>query len=401
MATEKHDLIVIGGGVGGASLAGAMAEAGADVLVLESETQFRDRVRGEAVMPWGVAEAKSLGLEETLTKAGANPLTYWDSYQGADRSGHRNLVTTTKAGEPVQACYHPDLQEALLTRAEDLGATVWRGVRATGVEPGPQPAVLLTLDGNERRLTTRLIVGADGRGSSVRAWSGFRVERDPEQILVTGVLLEGVALSDDATHAWLDTSTGQFVLNFPQGNDRTRSYLCWPASTGRRFSGVSDVPEFLQNVIASGVPSDVYAQAKPVGPLATFDGRSVWATRAFRNGVALVGDAAANTDPTWGQGLSMALRDSRVLKDQLLANEDWDQAGEAYAEGRQDYYGIVHTMEIWQTQLLMETGPEADARRAKAFPTWREDRTRNPDTFLSGPGAPLDEAARRRFFGED
>ncbi len=249
-------------------------------------------------MPWGVAEAKALGLEATLAEANTNPLTFWDSYQGAERSGHRNLVTTTKAGEPVQACYHPDLQEALLRRAEDLGATVRRGTRVTGVEIGPQPAVSLTLDESERIFTARLVVGADGRGSSVRSWAGFEVGRDPEQILVAGVLLEGVALSDDATHAWLDTTTGRFVLNFPQARGRTRSYLCWPAATQRRFSGASDLSELLQQMIASGRPAGVYANAKPVGPLATFDGRSVWAERAYRSGVALIGDAAANTDPT-------------------------------------------------------------------------------------------------------
>jgi hypothetical protein len=31
----------------------------------------------------------------------------------------------------------------------------------------------------------------------------------------------------------------------------------------------------------------------------------------------------------------------------------------------------------------------------------RQDRTRNPDTFLSGPVGPLGESDRRRFFGED
>ena len=383
------------------ALAGAMAKAGADVLVLETETLFRDRVRGEAIMPWGVAEAKTLGLEDTLVKAGANPLTYWDSYQGAERSGHRNLVTTTKAGEPVQACYHPDLQEALLRRAEDLGATVRRGARVTELNPEQVPVVTAESRGRASKLTARLVVGADGRNSSVRTWAGFEVRQDPEQILVAGVLLEGVALSEDATHVWLDTSTGYFVLNFPQGNGRTRAYLCYPAATEKRFSGRSDLPEMLGQSVTAGVPPDVYANAKPVGPLATFDGRSVWADVAYRNGVALIGDAAANTDPTWGQGLSMALRDARVLRDQLLANEDWEQASEAYAEARQQYFGAVHTMENWQTQLLMETGPEADARRAKAFLTWSEDRTRNPETFFNGPGEPLDEAARRRFFGED
>jgi hypothetical protein len=37
-------------------------------LVVERETQFKDRVRGEYICPWGVAEAQKLGLYETLMK---------------------------------------------------------------------------------------------------------------------------------------------------------------------------------------------------------------------------------------------------------------------------------------------------------------------------------------------
>ena len=151
----------------------------------------------------------------------------------------------------------------------------------------------------------------------------------------------------------------------------------------------------------SGVPADVYANSSPIGPLATFDGRTTWAESAYRDGVALVGDAAANTDPTWGQGLSVAFRDTRVLKEQLLAIDDWNAAGGYYAEARDTYFSVVHAVENWQTQLLMDTGTEAEALRSKAMRSWREDRTRNPDTFLSGPGGPLGEPDRRRFFGDD
>ena len=38
-----------------------MAEKGLRVLVLERDREFRDRVRGEALLPWGVAEARQLG----------------------------------------------------------------------------------------------------------------------------------------------------------------------------------------------------------------------------------------------------------------------------------------------------------------------------------------------------
>src|SRR5437588_63300 len=57
-----YDVISVGGGLGGAALAKAMAEHGARTLVLERETTFRDRVRGEGMEPWGVAETRALGI---------------------------------------------------------------------------------------------------------------------------------------------------------------------------------------------------------------------------------------------------------------------------------------------------------------------------------------------------
>ena len=402
--SQDYDLIVIGGGVAGSALAAGMAAAGAQTLVLEAEDSFRDRVRGEAIMPWGVAEARLLGLESVLERAGANPLPFWDSYVGADRSGHRDLTRTTRVGEPVMACYHPSLQGAILEQAEGSGADVWRGVRVDGVsasDGGSLPSMSAERNGSSLRLSARLIVGADGRGSPTRGWAAFPVSRDPERNLVSGVLMDNVALPDDATHAWLDTEKGHFILNFPQGNGRARVYLCYAAGSARRYGGPEDARVVLGECIASGVPAEVYADAIPAGPLATFEGRTTWAESAYHRGVALVGDAAANTDPTWGQGLSMGLRDARVLKELLLSSHDWDSAGQAYAEARQKYFSVVHSVENWQTQLLMDTGPEADAVRTTAMRSWREDRTRNPDTFLSGPDGPLGEPDRRRFFGED
>ena len=52
-------------------------------------------------------------------------------------------------------------------------------------------------------------------------------------------------------------------------------------------------------------------------------------------------------------------------------------------------------------RLLIETGPEADARRTQALPLWGQDASRRIDTFASGPDHHIDEAIRRRFFGEE
>jgi flavin-dependent dehydrogenase len=78
-ASMAYDLIVVGGGMAGSTLARRMSAGGARVLVLEREAQFRDRVRGESLQPWGVAEAQQLGVAELL-----RPL--WRNCAGSRRS---------------------------------------------------------------------------------------------------------------------------------------------------------------------------------------------------------------------------------------------------------------------------------------------------------------------------
>ncbi len=63
---HDYDVIIVGGGLGGAALGKSLAEQGIRVLVLERELAFRDRVRGEYMHPWGVAEARALGLYDLL-----------------------------------------------------------------------------------------------------------------------------------------------------------------------------------------------------------------------------------------------------------------------------------------------------------------------------------------------
>jgi 2-polyprenyl-6-methoxyphenol hydroxylase-like FAD-dependent oxidoreductase len=114
----------------------------------------------------------------------------------------------------------------------------------------------------------------------------------------------------------------------------------------------------------------------------------------------LIGDAAGASDPGYGQGLDVTLLDARVLRDQLLSNDDWNTAADAYAREHAIYYRTIHTVENWFSELLLSIGPEADARRERAFALIAQDPTRFPDHIISGPKLPADEQVRQRLFGE-
>jgi len=63
---DSFDLLIVGGGLAGASLGRSMALAGFRVLIIEKELKFRDRIRGEILLPWGSVEAKDLGIYDIL-----------------------------------------------------------------------------------------------------------------------------------------------------------------------------------------------------------------------------------------------------------------------------------------------------------------------------------------------
>ena len=146
--------------------------------------------------------------------------------------------------------------------------------------------------------------------------------------------------------------------------------------------------------------ADYYAGAKSIGPLASFDASDHWVEQPYRDGVVLVGDAAATSDPTFGQGLSFAMRAARVLRDELTNVSDWNAAGRRYADQHHRSFRACHTVEGWFRRIFQDPSSEAAALRARAMPLIAEDPTRVPDHILSGPDLPLNEDVRARFFAE-
>lgn len=398
----KYDIITVGGGLGGAALAKAMAERGHRVLVLERETTFKDRVRGEWLAPWGVAEAKELGLYDPLVSAGGYHPLWHENRMGPASLGLRDLSATTPQGLHALTFYHPRAQEAALESAERAGAEVRRGARVTGVQSGGPASVSFEVDGRAETASARLVVGADGRGSMVRKWAGFELTQDPDQLFLAGLLFEGLQSPEDTSVLVFNPFQCRNALIFPQGGGRARCYFGAHTANEARLQGEKDIPRFIQLSVEAGLPAEYFANAQPQGPLATFPGADSWVDHPYHDGVALVGDAASHGDQTWGQGMSMTFRDVRLLRDALLTGDDWDRAGHAYAAAQHEQFDALHRIEDWFTKLFMDPSAEAATARMKALPRIAQDGSRIHDGFVCGPdSAPTDEPARRRFFGEE
>jgi 2-polyprenyl-6-methoxyphenol hydroxylase-like FAD-dependent oxidoreductase len=180
-----------------------------------------------------------------------------------------------------------------------------------------------------------------------------------------------------------------------QAKGRWRAYLGYPAGK-IELQGQDKLKTFVAES-ARVVPAlaEAYASAQCTGPQAAFDVSESWVRHPYRDGVALLRDTAATSDPTFGQGMATALRSARVLRDALLRNQNWDKAGDEYALEHDRCFQNMHKVCGWLRTLFQDPSAEASALRQKAMPKIAEDLMKVADHWASGPDLPEDEAVRR------
>jgi menaquinone-9 beta-reductase len=313
------DVVVVGGGIGGAALAYALANHGLGVTVLEGTREYADRVRGESMQPWGVLEARQLGVEDALLQAGAHTAPLWKQY--IDGIGDAADIPVGMMIPDIPGSLnlrHPVACQALVDAAAEAGADVVRGVDRVQIVAGDSPTVSYRFDGRAESVTASLVVGADGRASTVRRQVGITLQRQDPINYIAGLLVDGLeAVPDD--HDVLVGEADLFFLMFHQGDGRARVYLCPGLSGQHRFSGPGGTQQFLAACHLSCYPgSEQVTKAIPAGPCATYPGDDTWTDVPYAPGVVLIGDAAGHNDPIIGQGLSIALRDARLVRDLVL-----------------------------------------------------------------------------------
>jgi 2-polyprenyl-6-methoxyphenol hydroxylase-like FAD-dependent oxidoreductase len=275
---------------------------------------------------------------------------------------------------------HPEACEALNRAAADAGASVVRGVGDVGVTAGPRPIVRYEHDDVEHVVSCRLVVGADGRMSTVRRQLGIGLHQTEPRTMGGGMLVDGL-------HDWpadqlsLGTEGDLYYLVFPRADGRARLYLLHDLRQRGRFAGPDRERAFLDAYRFDCIPgSAMFEAAKPAGPCAFYPMNDSWTDRPHVPGAVLVGDAAGWNDPIIGQGLSIALRDVRFVVDLLRSAKDWpDPLFAPYGLERQERMRRLRLSAAVITDLSATFTPAGVARRRAYDAVFRS------DPVLGGP----------------
>jgi 2-polyprenyl-6-methoxyphenol hydroxylase-like FAD-dependent oxidoreductase len=367
---ESPDVVIVGSVIAGGALAAVLARGGMEVLVLERQSAYRDHVRGEILWPWGVRAARQLGVEPILLGAGATVVPRLDLYD----EGTADPVPIKVAGavtgvEGSLNIAHPRACSALAEAAQAAGADVRRGVRDVHIATGARPHVRWTEnDGRPQETTTALVVGADGRRSSVRSQTGIGLEVDPPAHLIAGMLVEAI----DGMNVEINVMARESDLifySFPQEGGRARLYFCFPAEQQARFAGNGGAERFLRASRLSCIDGVAdWSTARPAGPCGTFPGEDSRTECPIRDGVVLIGDAAGYENPLQGQGLAMALQDVCDVSEVLLSAESGETDLTVYAQQRVTRKRLADLgtiLEVWTNEGCIVQDPGERAARTE------------------------------------
>ena len=321
-------ILIVGGGIGGLSVAAALHARGFTPELIERSDAWRAIGGGIVMQPNGLRVLRTLGVGCAVERAGT-VIRRWDfcDEQGEVLSG-TDLTALWNDSGPFIGIARRELQRALLAGAAAIPSRLGTYITSLTQDDG---AVWVELsDGSAA--TYDLVIGADGVGSSVRGlafnapppvYGDQTVWRSLAPIRPRGLVTLKFLLGD-----------GCFFGLCPVGSDRTYGFgvVAGPPILdpieGRltrlreRFAHFGDI---VQEYLAA-LDSRAEIHCSPIEWLA----EEHWCSGR----VVLIGDAAHASSPMMGEGASLAVEDAGVLAESLRAADTVEQALEAFVVRR-------------------------------------------------------------------
>ncbi len=345
----QYEVVVVGAGPAGLAAALGIARQGIRVAVVAPKAGSAD-TRTAALFTGSLSLLRSLGAWEDC-RAAAEPIL---AIRIVDDMGSllrapEVVFTAAEVGLDALGCNIPNviLTQALRRQAAESDAITVFESAADTLDIGPAAAELRLADGT--RLSTRLVVGADGRKSLCRSAAGIKTrEWTYEQSALTCTFVH--QRPHDGISTEFHRPAGPLTVVPSPGNTSSLVWVDRPA-IARRLAALDDA------AFRAGLEARLQGLLGPIGeigPRGVFPLSGLVAAEAARNRVALVGEAAHVVPPIGAQGLNLGLRDAALIADcvgdavQLGGDVGAPQTLEAYVRARR----LDIATRAWSIDLL-------------------------------------------------
>ncbi len=315
-SSAKADVIIIGGGMVGLSLAIALAQSDVKVAVID-----RDNLQSQLLPAFdGRVSALSLGSQRVLSA-----MKVWESLlpqaepildirvadQDSSSHVHYNYkdVGDTPMGHMVENRY---IRTALLKRSHELPTlTLLAPMQVSHIQRDAYKAIVTLNDGSIWHAP--LIIAADGKHSKLRLDAGIKtIETSYQQTAIVCTIEHELPHAGLALERFLPA--GPFAALPMQHN---RSALVWtePEALAPYMLALNE--QDFTNEISKRL-GDYLGTFKPVGKRFSYPLHLILATRYIDTRFALIGDAAHAIHPIAGQGVNVGFRDVAALTELIL-----------------------------------------------------------------------------------
>lgn len=318
----EFDVLIIGGGMVGAVLCVALAQAGFSVGLVEAKRPAAFvanddyTLRVSAISPASRHLLENLDLWAKIADTRISPyrgMRVWDANGRAVLEFEHTALGLPELGHIVENNLIIDSAWAALGNTR-----IFCPAKLTGLSVGPQHACADLDDGTQLR--AKLIVGAEGAGSPVRKMAGIRTTGWAYgQRCTVGCVSTELSHQAIAWQRFLPTGPVAFL---PLADGRCS--LAWHADEplANELASLDDAAFCRRLSDASG---GVLGEVTAIGKHGAFPLQLLHADEYVRPRIALVGDAAHALHPMVGQGVNLGLLDVAVLAQVLERGRNADR----------------------------------------------------------------------------
>jgi menaquinone-9 beta-reductase len=318
-----YDVVVVGARAAGAATAMLLARRGLRVLAVDRSAPGSDTLSTHALMRGAVTRLERWGVLDRVWAAGTPVITAAAFHYGDEVLDLEVPPTDSVPG--LAAPRRTLLDPLLVDAARESGATVLHETRLVDIEWDDggrvRAAHLSDKTGSTRRVTTDLLVGADGLHSSVVRMVGAPITRQGRH--ASAFIFRHVTGAELPRHqyTWLyRPGLGAGVI--PTNGDAWCVFAAMSPTEFRAFGRHN--PQATMAATLQALDPDLagaVAAATPAGPLRSWPGTPGSFRQPHGPGWALVGDAGYFKDPFAAHGITDAFRDAELLVDAVIDND--------------------------------------------------------------------------------